>query len=365
MSQNNPRGRKRRRDRHWSRLWVSLKQVLSWPRLSPEQAAQLNQILWEDSRIDRPYLAQVVAACLIACFGLLANSVAVIIGAMLIAPLMLPIRAIAWAAVGGDWLLFRRGILALGWGVVLAIGLATGVGFSAQIPAFGSEVLARGNPNLLDLGVALVAGAVSAYAMLQPKVSGTVAGTAIAVALMPPACTVGLALSQGYWILAQGALLLLLTNLCGIALAAAITFWILGEIPLLRGRRAITAIVGMTLLVTVPLTYSFSELVRQAQLEANLRRALLNRTLTFQRLELIDSHVNWLLQPPEVRLTVRSANPISAYQVELLEAFLEKTMGQPFRLLFVVSTVSEIQSGRYEILNKPRQAQTQNRKLEQ
>jgi len=321
-----------------------MQHLLSWQRLSPERSAQLNQTLWEDSRIDRSYLVQVFAACLIASFGLLANSVAVIIGAMIIAPLMLPIRAIAWAAVGGDWLLFRRGCLALGWGVVLAIGLATSVGFSAQIPAFGSEVLARGNPNLLDLGVALVAGAVSAYAMLQPKVSGTVAGTAIAVALMPPACTVGLALSQGYWVLAQGALLLLLTNLCGIALAAAITFWVLGEIPYNRDRRAIAAIVGMTMLLAVPLTYSFSELVRQSQLEANLRRALLNRTLTFQQLDLIDSQVNWLLQPPEVRLTVRSADPISAYQVQLLESFLERSMGQPFRLVFLVSSVSEIRS---------------------
>lgn len=354
MSQHHPRRPSQRRDRPWSRLWVSLKRLRSWQRLSPEQSAQLNKALWEDSRIDRPYLVQVLAACLIASFGLLANSVAVIIGAMIIAPLMLPIRAIAWAAIGGDWRLFRRGILALGWGIVLAVSLATCVGFWARIPAFGSEVLARGNPNLLDLGVALAAGAVSAYAMLQPKVSGTVAGTAIAVALMPPACTVGLAISQGYWVLAQGALLLLLTNLCGIALAAAIAFWILGEIAPLGDRRAITAIVGMTLLLTVPLTYSFSELVRQAQLEANLRWALLNQTLTFQRLELIDSSVNWLLQPPEVRLIVRSAQPISAYQVELLEAFLEQAMGQPFRLLFVVSTVSEIQSGRYQTPDQPR-----------
>lgn len=359
MSQHHSHRPPKRGDRPWPRWWTSLQRLRSWQRLAPDQLAQLNQTLWEDSRIDRSYLVQVFAACLIASFGLLANSVAVIIGAMIIAPLMLPIRAIAWAAIGGDWQLFRRGILALGWGILLAVGLATCVGLSARIPAFGNEVLARGNPNLLDLGVALVAGAVSAYAMLQPKVSGTVAGTAIAVALMPPACTVGLAISQGYWVLAQGALLLLLTNLCGIALAAAIAFWMLGELPPLGDRRAIAAIVGMTLLLTVPLTYSFSELVRQVQLEANLRRALLNRTLTFQRLELIDSHVNWLIQPPEVRLTVRSAQPISAYQVELLEAFLEQTMGQPFRLLFVVSTVSEIQSGRYGFPEQPRPLQPQ------
>ncbi|MEB3118220.1 MAG: DUF389 domain-containing protein [Limnothrix sp.] len=331
-----------------SDLWqwgkAARQRLIQWQRLSPERSTQLNHMLWEDARIDRPYLTQVLAACLIASFGLLANSVAVIIGAMIIAPLMLPIRAIAWSVVAGDWSLFRRGFGSLSCGVFLAIGLSALVGWLAGIPAFGSEVLARGNPNLLDLGVALVAGAVSAYAMVQPKVSGTVAGTAIAVALMPPACTVGLAISQGYGLLAQGAALLLLTNLCGIALAAALTFWILGELPLKTGRHGMTAIVGMTLLLAVPLTYSFSELVRQARLEASLRQALLDRTLTFRRVKLIDSSVNWLASPPEVRLTVQSAESISPFQAQLLEEFLEKDMGQPFRLVFLVSKVSEIHS---------------------
>jgi uncharacterized hydrophobic protein (TIGR00271 family) len=331
----------RRWQHHWRKYWQTL---AIWPHMQPDQRAALHATLRDDARIDRPYLVLVVAACAIATFGLLANSTAVIIGAMIIAPLMLPIRSISWAVLVGDWPLFWQGLLALGSGVGIAIGLSAGLGHLVGIPVFGSEVLARGNPNLLDLGVALVAGAIGAYALVQPKVSGTVAGTAIAVALMPPACTVGLALAQGSGLLAQGALLLLVTNLCGIALAGAIVFGIVGGLPWGRARRALGAIVAMTLLLAIPLTYRFWELVRQAQLEANLRRALLDRTVTFQRLSLIDSHVNWLAQPPEVQLTVRSAAPISPKQVQLLEIFLAQTMHRPFKLIFLVSELSEVRS---------------------
>lgn len=87
---------------------------------------------------------------------------------------------------------------------------------------------------------------------------------------------------------------------------------------------------------------SFVELTRQAQLEASLKKALLNRTITFQRVDLIKSDTNWLTQPPEIRLTVRSSEALTSKQVRLLEEFVEKEMGQPFTLIFEVSQVEEV-----------------------
>jgi uncharacterized membrane protein len=83
-------------------------------------------------------------------------------------------------------------------------------------------------------------------------------------------------------------------------------------------------------------------LTRQAQLEVSLKRALLNRTITFQRVELIKSDANWLTNPPEVRLSVRSREALTPKQVQLLEEFVAKEMGQPITLIFEVSQIEEV-----------------------
>ncbi|MEG4032387.1 DUF389 domain-containing protein [Microcoleus sp. S36b_A4] len=305
----------------------------------------------EESTLDINYLVLILGSCIIATFGLLSNSAAVIIGAMIIAPLMLPIRGLAFGAVEGNVLLFRKGLVALAVGTVLAIFLACFLGALVQLPDFGSEVLARSKPTLLDLGIAIAAGGISGYAKVQPKVSATLAGTAIAVALMPPICVIGLGLSQANWSLSLGASLLYLTNLLGITLSCMLTSLIAGYTPLHRARKALFWALALTAILVIPLGVSFAELIEQAQLEVSLKRALLNRTITFQRVELIKTDTNWLTKPPEVRLIVRSSEALTPKQVQLLEAFVEKEMGQPFTLIFQVSQVEEV---RRSTLNKSR-----------
>jgi uncharacterized membrane protein len=220
--------------------------------------------------------------------------------------------------------------------------LACGLGWLVSLANFGSEVLARSEPTLLDLGIAIAAGGISGYAKAQPKISGSLAGTAIAVALMPPICVIGLGLSQGDWALSQGATLLYLTNLLGITLSCMLTFLLVGYATLHRARTPLIWTFALTAILVVPLGVSFFKLVQQARLESNLRQVLLNRTLTFQRLELLNSRTNWLANPPEVWLNVRAKDPVTPRQVELLEQFLERDMGQPFTLIFVVGEVEEI-----------------------
>ena len=306
------------------------------------QLQQLQAELLAESTPDLSYLILIVSSCAIATFGLLANSTAVIIGAMIIAPLMLPIRGFALGALSGDVVLFRRGLIAVIVGTLLATAIAWGLGWWVGIAKFGSEVWARSQPTLLDLGVAIVAGSISGYAKVQPKISGSLAGTAIAVALMPPVCVIGLGLSQAEWSLSQGATLLYLTNLLGITLSCMLTFWVTGYSSFHRARRVLIWTSALTSLLVIPLGISFVQLVKQAQLEASLRQALLNRTVTFQRLDLLSSSTDWLAQPPEVRLNVRAREPITSKQVALLEEFLEREMKQPFTLVFVVGQVEEI-----------------------
>jgi len=310
----------------------------------PAKLQQLQTDLLAEATPDASYLVLVIGSCAIATFGLLSNSAAVIIGAMIVAPLMLPIRGLAFGALQGDIPLFRKGMIAISIGTLFAIAISFSLGKLVGIPSYGSEVLARSEPTLLDLGIAVVAGGISGYAKVQPKISTSLAGTAIAVALMPPICVVGLGLSQANWSLSWGATLLYLTNLLGITLACMMTFLLVGCASLQRARRALLWTLALTAMLIVPLGFGFFRLVRQAQLETSLKQALLNRTVTFQQLGLVRIQTNWLLKPPEVYLTVRARDPITPKQVSLLQAFVEREMKQPFTLVFMVGQVEEVRA---------------------
>ncbi|MGJ5627896.1 DUF389 domain-containing protein [Nostoc sp. CALU 1950] len=308
----------------------------------PEQLQQLQTDLLAESTLDSAYIILIISSCAIATLGLLSNSAAVIIGAMIIAPLMLPIRGLAFGALQADITLFRKGIIAVAVGTILAVAIAWTLGWLVGLPSYGSEILARSRPTLLDLGIAVAAGGISGYAKVETKISTSLAGTAIAVALMPPICVIGLGLAQGNWSLSFGATLLYLTNLLGIALSCMVTFVVVGYTSMARARQPLIWTMALTAILVIPLGVSFARLVRQAQLENSLRRALLNRTVTFGRLQLLNSNTNWLTNPPEVRLSVRAKEPVTPRQVELLEEFIEREMGQTFTLIFEVGQVEEI-----------------------
>ncbi len=308
----------------------------------PEQLQQLQTDLLAESTLDSAYIILIISSCAIATLGLLSNSAAVIIGAMIIAPLMLPIRGLAFDALQADITLFRKGLIAVTVGTILAVAIAWTLGWLVGLPSYGSEILARSRPTLLDLGIAVAAGGISGYAKVETKISTSLAGTAIAVALMPPICVIGLGLAQGNWSLSFGATLLYLTNLLGIALSCMVTFVVVGYTSMARARQPLIWTMALTAILVIPLGVSFARLVRQTQLENSLRRALLNRTVTFGRLQLLNSNTNWLANPPEVRLSVRAREPVTPRQVELLEEFIEREMGQPFTLIFEVGQVEEI-----------------------
>ena len=166
------------------------------------------------------FVVLTVGATLIATLGLLANSASVVIGAMVVAPWILPLQAMAFEILQGRLPMFLRALRTLLLGVGLCVALSAGVGLLVAYPSFGSEVINRTSPNLLDLAVALVAGAVAMYAKLRKEAISALAGLAIAVALVPPMCVVGL--------------LLFATNLLGIMVGAMAALGILegGGLPL-------------------------------------------------------------------------------------------------------------------------------------
>jgi len=325
--------------RHTRRTYFSTRR-----RVPSDVLQHIRQDLLAESDLSWDFTVLIGGSCMIASFGLLANSTAVIIGAMLIAPLMLPIRGAAFGIIEADGQLIRQSITSLLLGTLAAIAMSMVIGWGSGISQYGSEVLARSQPTLLDLGVAVTAGALAGFAKVEPKLSSTIAGTAIAVALMPPLCVVGLWLAQGNFAASMGALLLYTTNLFGITLACMVAFMLAGYSPFQQARRPIEITLIFTALLVIPLGASTLELVRQNRLELSVRAALLDRTITFQRLTLVDMSTNWLPNPPEVSLVVYATEPVTPKQVQLLENFLADEMGSPFKLNFTVSRVEEITS---------------------
>jgi uncharacterized hydrophobic protein (TIGR00271 family) len=279
---------------------------------------------------------------MIATFGLISNSTAVIIGAMLVAPLMLPLRALAFSALEGDFPLFKKAILSLIGATVLSLFLSWLTGTIIGLPEYGSELLARTQPNLVDLAIALSAGGISAFAKVRKGISDALAGTAIAVALMPPLCVVGLSLSQGMLEYAQGSFLLYLTNLLGITLACMIIFIMAGYTEI---SHALGWTLGLTALLVLPLGISFARLVIQTQLQQTLRNTLLNKTVTLgQRpITLTNIKMNWNTNPPLATLNVQTQEEITPRQVRLVQEFISRDMRRSFQLQFIVEKVDLIE----------------------
>ncbi|MGQ9865184.1 MAG: DUF389 domain-containing protein [Pseudanabaenaceae cyanobacterium] len=182
---------------------------------------------------DISYWLQVAFAAAIATLGLVLNSPAAIIGAMLISPLMGPILGFGLGLAAGDFVLLVRAVINLMVSSGVAIGLATGLVLVLPFREVTSEIAARTQPNTLDLFVALFSGAIGSLATCKPLegVVTSIPGVAIAVALMPPLCVVGfglgLAVAQGSGeglAVAGGGGLLFLTNLLAIAVAAMLVF---------------------------------------------------------------------------------------------------------------------------------------------
>lgn len=190
--------------------------------------------LYEDikdaAQCSRVYLTMVVLSTIVAAVGLYYNSVAIIIGAMVIAPLLGPNMALALATTLGDLTLLRRAFLTALAGIAVAMVLSTIIGVLLQVDPAIPEIASRDGVGLGDLVVALASGAAGALAFTT-GVSAILIGVMVAVALLPPLVAFGLLLGSGHAVLAMGALSLFLMNLICVNLAGVTTFLVQGIRP--------------------------------------------------------------------------------------------------------------------------------------
>ncbi|BAF70008.1 TIGR00341 family protein [Nitratiruptor sp. SB155-2] len=205
------------------------KRTLPFLPISPEEAfADLFKKIRENVKISIEYTVLLLISVLMATFGLFQNSSPTIIGAMILAPLMAPVISLAMGIIRFDETLVKNSFKTVSISTLLALLLALGFTSLFPIEHMTQQMSIRTNPTLLDLGVAILAGLAAAYGYANSKVGESLAGVAIAVALVPPLCVAGIGLGWGNLDIFYKAFLLYLANIIGIVFAAGIMFYLLG-----------------------------------------------------------------------------------------------------------------------------------------
>ena len=294
----------------------------------------IRQTIRDNADLNVPYLIMNALAAVVACYGLLENSVAVIIGAMLIAMLMGPITGMALALVDGDQILLRRALLAEAGGVALVLLLSFIIGKVHSEVTLGSEILGRTTPNILDLIIALAGGAAGAYAAISRRLSAGLVGVAIATALVPPLCSCGICLAHGLYRQGGGAFLLFFTNLVAIQSVTSMVFWISGFHRLAHmDKKTLTRqFAPSTLLLTtlaVFLVRSFEVALAQERLHLVAERLLCKEIEKNGAASLADLRIDNSSNPPTLIGVVRAPWIIQPASCARLQSEVQRAVGQP------------------------------------
>ncbi|MGB1250734.1 MAG: DUF389 domain-containing protein [Candidatus Promineifilaceae bacterium] len=337
-----------------SQLDIRLRRYI--PRLERDQRSTVYERIREAAKPDLDYFVLITLSSAIAALGLVLNSPAVVIGAMLVAPLMSPIVATGMALILGDirFLRFAAGSALRGALVAIFVGFCVGIMPGDNMTA---EVLARTQPGLLDLGVALFSGLAGAFALSYWQAAGALPGVAIAAALVPPLTSVGISFAEGKWELGFGALLLFLTNYVTIALASALVFVVFGFRPnptakaerRTQWRSTQVAMLSLVILIAMlaPTTVNlFREQRRDATIESVSRKhviAILGEGATLKSSEVIPSFET--KTPYVVQISVESPTfPTQQEHIDLQtqignELATEINIDVPFQLKLLHSQI--------------------------
>jgi len=212
------------------KMWLYFYELI--PNLSSIQQRLISVQMQKDAVANTDFYIMILLSSGIAYFGLLQNSAAVIIGGMLVAPLLVPMMAVAHSVIQGNSLMLKQAITSTlkGVGVIIFISFTLTVLVGLNVDPT-NEILARTTPNILDLFVALISGGAAAYAISRKTVSAALPGVAISAALVPPLCVLGYGLGIVNGSIIVGSFLLFGTNLVAIVMSSMLVFLLLGFRP--------------------------------------------------------------------------------------------------------------------------------------
>lgn len=333
--------------RRWlQRLWDSIFRAL--PTLDGQQQMDVYKRVRRGARPDTDFFVMMGLSAVIATYGLLQGSTAVIIGAMLVAPLFTPILALSLAIVQGDIRLLRLAIEAALKGIVLAVGLAVALSAFSPLRVVTNEIAVRTSPNLFDLAVALASGAAGAYALAREDVAAALPGVAIAAAMVPPLGVIGVGLALGDSTITLGSMLLFTTNMIAITLAGSITLILLGFRPAAGEKREARLRLGLVtsiillVAITVPLAVVFIDAVQQSTARQRIDRVFAAQFDPDPTVDITSLDFNLERDTVEVWATLNARQPTNMAVAEKLQISLQETLNRDVELHLITVPVDEI-----------------------
>lgn len=295
-------------------------------------------------QLSKPTLSfylMVILSTIIASFGLLAGSTAVVIGAMLVAPLMGPIFGIGLGISNNDRKLIKNSIFSELVGIIIAITIAVLIGLIPIRLGLGPEILSRTQPTVYDIIIALFSGFAGAYALVEEKIGPALPGVAIATALVPPLAACGICLSLQEWNLAGGAFLLFFVNFLAIELAASTVYWFYGLVELPdQDIKSIKAFLrrfwlSLTILVFVAvfMTKSLQQIAANRTLSESLKKTITEQVAANTGARVSDIRHQYSANKLQVMAEVLTPQEIDSKQVAQIEQCLQNEVDKDIQLI--------------------------------
>lgn len=316
-------------------------------RITPELRLEIEERITERAGPAPAFFVLMVLSTLIASYGLLSNSTATVIGAMLVAPLMGPILGLALSLATGRPDLFLRALRAEVLGILVCLGASALVALLAgpgNIDYLQSEIANRTQPTLYDLAIGLAAGLAGAYATVNTRVGDSIGGVAIAVALVPPLSVCGLSLAGGLsgrddlWPAAGGSFILFLANFLTIELAAASLFLSvgLGHVRELKRSRGLLRGLGVQLLLLMAtlafLATQLDGLLERRRLERLARSVAVAELAGMPGASLDSLFIRRQREVLRIEMVVRAPRETDAALVAHLQQELTRNLGREVEL---------------------------------
>jgi len=287
----------------------------------------------------RMYFIMNILSAIIASYGLVTNSAAVVIGAMLVAMMLGPITGVALAIIDYRMPLLRKSLVTVFLGVSLVLVVGFIVGWLHKDQPLTAEILSRTQPTSMDLMIALAGGTAGAYAMVSPHLSVAVVGVAVATALVPPLAASGILFANGELQLGFGALLLAVTNIIAIQFTNALVLWVLGFRRLVDNdyksnnyltflqRNAVTLLLlgGLGTYLTINLQTN----AKQQVFESSVKEAI-NSYFIDQGNVLTNTQFDTSDENQVVRAVVRGETTPTSTDVRKIEAVITQDMASNF-----------------------------------
>lgn len=325
-------------------LWAGNSGEWQWLEQKPVPLKLLSRNLWQGAHPSLSYYIMLFISGVISTLGLLAGSTAAIIGAMIVAPLMGPIVAVAYAITAGNRRLLKRSGYAVFSGCLLTILSAYIICQIVGINTLNSEITQRTHPTLIDLIIGLAAGAAGSFAQTRRNIADALPGVAIAVALVPPLSVIGIGLAIKSTPVAFGSTLLFLTNLAGIILSGGLVFIWQNYGSLERAKRGLTTSVVFLCILGIPLGISMKNLVVEERVRSLVSNLIRQKTITFRSTRIRELDVDADREVLAITLTVDAvAGSISANQINLVHKFLEGELSRPIELYVSVSPTEQFE----------------------